>query len=83
MLHLEVSNSRTFNNLQLSASIPIPSKNTVSEKKQNTMYEKLSQYDENPFLPSSSPPLSNFLKRLSERKITYNNSINFSKLENA
>jgi hypothetical protein len=47
------------------------------------MYEKWSQYDETPFLPSSSPPVSDFLKRLAERNTIYNNSTNFSKLENA
>jgi hypothetical protein len=84
MLHRElVSNPRSFCNLQPSASIPISSKNTTSDKKQNKMYEKWSQYDETPFLPSSSPPVSDFLKRLAERNTIYNNSTNFSKLENA
>lgn len=79
------TNTSKIYNLQsnVSASITNLSKTTKINKNQNTMYEKRSQYNESPFLPSSSPPATDFLKRLVERNITYNNSTNFSKLEKA
>lgn len=63
--------------------IPLPIKKNDNQSRQRNIYEKMSQYGVNPFLPSSSPPVSDFLKRLAERNMSYNNSANLSKLERA
>jgi len=52
--------------------VPIPIKNTslIFQKKSNR--ETHSECGEMPFSPSSSPPDSDFLKRLEQRNMCYN-----------
>ena len=84
MLRQEMNSvSRRRDTYSPEMSIPIPMKSRDTQTRQNAVYEKLSQYGLNPFLPASSPPVSDFLKRLAERNMNYNNSANLSKLETA
>lgn len=63
--------------------IKIPQMNTTRIVPTSpTTIKRSYQCSENPFDPSSSPPVSDFMKRLQERKFLYNNVENLSRLTN-
>lgn len=66
MLHREISISLPTSVPRSTVEVPIPTKNT------SPRIEKNRQYGEVPFFPSSSPPVSDFLKRLEQRNMCYN-----------
>jgi hypothetical protein len=72
MLHREITKSLPTSSSRSTAAVPIPIKNTspIFHKKSNR--ETHSEYGETPFFPSSSPPVSDFLKRLEQRNMCYN-----------
>ena len=72
MLHRELNNSLPTSVSRSTAAVPIPIKNNSSRIEKKCDYENNRQYGEVPFFPSSSPPVSDFLKRLEQRNICYN-----------
>ena len=61
--------------------IKIPQMNTTTNVPTSpTTIKRSYQCSEHPFDPSSSPPVSDFMKRLQERNFLYNNVENFSRL---
>jgi hypothetical protein len=52
--------------------IPVPVEKKSSNLPENYNYEKYSQSGEVPFFPSSSPPVSDFIRRLEKRSMVYN-----------
>ena len=73
MLHREIVSSLPTSLPLSTGPIPIPvgKKSSLSSPK-NNKYEKYIQSGETPFFPSSSPPVSDFLRRLEQRKDCYN-----------
>jgi len=72
MLHREIVSSLPTSFPRSRVSIPIPIENNSSLSSPKNNNEKHIQYGETPFFPSSSPPVSDFLKRLEQRKDCYN-----------
>jgi hypothetical protein len=72
MLHREITSSLPTSVPRRTITVPIPIKNTslIFQKKSNR--ETHSECGEMPFSPSSSPPDSDFLKRLEQRNMCYN-----------
>ena len=72
MLHRELNNSLPTSVCRSVAAVPTPIKNNSSRIEKKCDYENNRQYGEVPFFPSSSPPVSDFLKRLEQRNMCYN-----------
>ena len=71
MLQREIKKYLPRSVQQTTIAVPIPIKNT-SHCIQKKIYENYCEYGEIPFFPSSSPPVSDFLKRLEQRNTYYN-----------
>ena len=72
MLHREISISIPTSVPRSTVAVPIPIKNTSPRSNKICDYENNCEYGEQPFFPSSSPPVSDFLKRLEQRNKCYN-----------
>jgi len=72
MLQREINTSLPTSAPRSTIAVPIPIKNTSPRIQNKTNRETHSEYGEIPFFPSSSPPVSDFLKRLEQRNMCYN-----------
>jgi len=72
MLHREITSSRSTSIIRSTMTIPVPVEKKSSNLPENYNYEKYSQSGEVPFFPSSSPPVSDFIRRLEKRSMVYN-----------
>ena len=72
MLHREINTSLPTSVPRSTLAVPIPIKNTSPRVQKKCDYENTREYGEQPFFPSSSPPVSEFLKRLEQRNKYYN-----------